>query len=428
MSQCRLSGRTAPVNATVRVPGSKSVANRALVCALLADGVSTIEDIPAGDDVAAMLSALAATGRVVRTKDRIAVTGGVAHGPLLAESIDCALAGTTSRFLTAVASLSATPVSIDGGVPLRARPMGDLHEALRTLGAHVEAPNRGHLPVTVSRSGMRGGRVRVRGDASSQFISALMLIAPLLAEGLIIEIEGSLVSRPYVEMTSAVMQSFGADVRCEDAEVIVAPRPYLPRTYRIEPDYSSAAFPLGACLLAGGRVRIPGLALAQLQGDQRILDLVRDMGAVVGVDKDDVVVVAESPRRISPLSVDLSDCSDLVPVVATVLGFADGVSRLGGIGFIAAKESNRLADLASELGRAGIAVTNDSAGLTIHGATQVRTATFDTHHDHRLAMALSLVSLAGVDVTIDDADVVAKSWPSFFDDMSDILNVDVKSH
>lgn len=397
------------------------MANRALICALLADGTSTISGLPVGDDVASMLAALAATGRLVTEADRMLVTGGSAHGPFLAESVDCGLAGTTSRFLTAVAALCSAPVRIDGLAPLRSRPMGDLHDALRALGAEVRSSEAGHLPATVVRSRMRGGRVTIRGDASSQFMSALMLIAPVLSEGLVITIQGMLVSRPYVEMTAAVMRSFGADVRLEDTEIIVAPRPYLPTSYSVEPDYSAAAFALSACVMTGGRVRVPGLARASLQGDRRILDLLRQMGAVVGIDKDDVVVVAETPRNIQPISVDMSDCSDLVPVVATVLGFATGTSRIGGVGFIAAKESDRLGDLASELARAGISAVADADGLTIRGGAMARATTFRTHHDHRLAMALSLVSLAGVDVTIEDPDVVAKSWPSFFEDMSQIL-------
>lgn len=428
MTQIRLLARTTPVDATVRVPGSKSVANRALVCALLADGVSTIEGVPAGDDVEAMLDALSATGRLVRTANGVRVSGGPAAGRLLPTQVNCRLAGTTSRFLTAVAALSGAPVTLDGEGPLRSRPMSDLHSALVALGADLESTVEGRLPVTVSRGRLRGGRVAVRGDASSQFVSALMLVAPLLPDGLVIDIEGDLVSRPYVSMTAEVMTDFGADVRLDGSEIVVAPRPYLPRDHVVEPDFSSAAFPLAACLVAGGRVRIPGLADARLQGDRRILDLLREMGAVVGTDRHDVVVVADAERGISPLTIDMDDCSDLVPAVATVLGFARGSSRLGSIGFIAAKESDRLGDLVAEFGKCGIEASTDGDGLTIRGGARVRTAHFSTHHDHRLAMALSLVSLAGVDVVIDDPAVVSKSWPTFFEDMSDILTVEPGAH
>ena len=421
MGEMRLVGRLGPVDATVRVPGSKSVANRALVCALLADGVSTIDATPDGDDVLAMIGALSETGRCDRDGSRVRVTGGMARGPLLASRVDCAIAGTTSRFLTAIAALSVDKVTLDGGPSLRTRPMGDLHDALRSLGATVETQNEGGLPVTVARGSLRGGRVAVRGDSSSQFLSALMMIGPVLPDGLVIDIEGDLVSRPYVVMTASVMRTFGADVRVSETEVVVAPRPYLPCTYVVEPDYSSAAFPLVAALVAGGRVRIPGLATAHLQGDERILDLLRKMGAVVGVDRDDVVVVADGARSILPLHVDMSDCSDLVLAVAVALGFASGPSQLEGIGFIASKESDRLSDLAIELGRAGIVAEANRDGLTLKGRAVPRPASFRTHHDHRLAMALSLVSLGGVDVVLDSGEVVAKSWPSYFDAMSDIL-------
>jgi len=420
----RITGRSAPIDAVVEVPGSKSVANRALVCALLADGQSTLTGLPDGDDVTAMLEALRSLGRVNGSGADVVVTGGSGHGPLLPRSVDCGLAGTTSRFLTAVAAVNSAPVTVDGAGPLRRRPMGDLHEALTALGAEVEAQDAGHLPVTVSQGTLRGGRVRIRGDASSQFISALMLIAPVLPEGLVIEISGSLVSRPYVEMTVAVMTSFGADVRVDGHEIVVAPRPYLPTEYRVEPDFSSAAFPLVAAVIAGGRVRIPGLALACLQGDARILDLLRAMGAVVGVDGDDVVAVGEGARSIAPIEADMADCSDLVPVVAVALGLGAGSSRITGVGFIRAKESNRIDDLAAELSRAGYDVRNEADGLVFGGASRPRPATFQTHHDHRMAMALSLVSLVGVDVSIDDGGVVSKSWPAFFAAMKGILGVE----
>ena len=419
--------RNGPVDATVSVPGSKSVANRALVCALLADGVSTIESIPAGDDVDAMVAALAATGRAERIGGTVRVSGGVARGPLLEADVDCAIAGTTSRFLTAVAALCTRPVRLDGGEPLRRRPMADLHAALSGLGADVAAPSPGHLPVVVSRGSLRGGRVAVNGDASSQFVSSLMMIGPMLPDGVVIEIVGALVSRPYVEMTAEVMESFGADVRIEGSEITVAPRHYLPRTYAVEPDYSSAAFPLVGGLIAGGRVRIPGLALSRMQGDRRILEILRSMGAVVGVDRDDVVVVAEGRSAIRAIDVDMADCSDLVPAVAVAMGLADGPGRIRGVGFIRAKESDRLGDLAAELARAGIAARVDEDGLVFPGRAQVRAATFSTHHDHRLAMALSLVSLAGVDVVIDGADVVSKSWPAFFPAMEGLLHTEGSS-
>lgn len=419
-----LAGRSGPVDASVEVPGSKSLANRALVCALLADGQSTLTGLPDGDDVAVMLAALRSVDRIAGIGTDFVVTGGSGHGPLLPASVDCGLAGTTSRFLTAVASVNTSPVRLDGGGPLRGRPMGELHEALGVLGARVETAHPGHLPVTVSPGTMRGGRVRVRGDASSQFISALMLIAPVLPEGLVIELVGALVSRPYVEMTAAVMMTFGADVRIEGTEIVVAPRPYLPTKYRVEPDFSSAAFPLVGAMIAGGRVRIPGLALARLQGDARILALLRDMGAVVGVDGDDVVTVTEGAASITPVDVDMADCSDLVPAVAVALGLGAGSSRIRGIGFIRAKESNRIDDLAGELARAGYEVRSEADGLVLGGAARPRSSRFKTHEDHRLAMALSLVSLAGVDVSLDDGSVVGKSWPSFFMDMSGILRLE----
>lgn len=263
----------------------------------------------------------------------------------------------------------------------------------------------------------------MRGDASSQFLSALMLVAPSIPGGLTIRIVGDLVSRPYVEMTGAVMAMFGIDVEFGDDVVTVPEGRYRPATVSVEPDHSSAAFPIAAVLVGGGRVTIPRLGTARLQGDEEMLDIASSMGASVerGDDVTVTVPVDDDGRPVTRgIDVDMSSCSDLVPAVAVSALFARSATHISGVGFIRHKESDRLGDLADELGRAGGRIVVDVDGLTVH-PSGLGPSSFTTHDDHRLAMALSLVALSGVDVEIDDAAVVSKSWPGYFDAMAGVL-------
>lgn len=406
---------------TVSVPGSKSVANRALICAMLADGVSRIHGVPDGDDTAVIVSVLQEVGRISR-HDSVWQVSGSSH-VRLPGIIDARLAGTSSRFLTAVAALGDTTTVIDGAAPLRSRPMNDLHVALRQLGANVEPlGDVGHLPVGVSGGTLEGGVLSIRGDVSSQFISALMLVGPLFAKGLRLIIEGELVSRSYVEMTAAVMRDFGAQVEIGSDFVHVQSGAYQAGDYIVEPDYSSAAFALLVPVIRGGSVRVPNLAHGHLQGDAEILSILSSFGCNVVVEQDDVVVSCADRSELRSLNVVMTDCSDLVPAVAVAMSVVPGSHRISGVGFIKNKESDRLNDLAREMGQCGANVNADDDGLSIDGVISAKSGTVDTHHDHRLAMALSLLALASGGITVHNADVVSKSWPSFFTDMAPILS------
>ena len=420
MSDIRLSIPTGPVDAHISVPGSKSIANRALVCAMLAEGNSAIQGLPDGDDTQVLVDALFETKCLFHIDEAaVSINGGSASR--LPTIIDARLAGTTSRFVTAIAALSDATTIIDGQDALRARPMSDLHDALQSMGAEITALGEpGHLPVSVSRGALRGGEVTIRGDVSSQFISALMLIAPVLEEGLHITIDGPLVSRSYVQLTSAVMEEFGATVVVAEQEITVPHTGYDPILFSVEPDFSSAAFPVVAAVLRGGTVRIEKLAQAMEQGDATIIDIVHTMGADCVFDGDDIVVHSQNPRELTPLSLNMNDCSDLVPVVAVLCACAKGTSELTGVGFIRNKESDRLGDVALELTKCGIDVEVLPDGLRIIGGTP-RGAVIDTHHDHRVAMAFSVLSVVADGMVIQNADVVSKSWPKFYADMSSIL-------
>jgi 3-phosphoshikimate 1-carboxyvinyltransferase len=407
---------TGPLAATVEVPGSKSIANRALVCAGLAAGESLVRGVAPGDDTSAMVDCLSllgaaaeeATGAAIRVTG---VDGTPRRGPL---TLDARLAGTTSRFVTAVAALGSGPYTVDGAAPLRRRPMTPLHDALIALGAEIVAGGKpGHLPVTLRGPLRLGGEVSVRGDVSSQYITALMLIAPYLSGGLTIRMTTPLVSAPYVRMTAAVMAAFGAavDAIADDAVVVPEGR-YTGRDYDVEPDASSASYPLAAAAIAGGTVHIPGVTSRSLQGDAAFAHILDDMGCDVRVDERGTTVSRQGPLR--GVDVDMADISDLVPTLAAVAPFATSRTTVRGVDFIRAKESDRIGDLCAELRRAGVTATETADGLVVEPG-HPHPARFVTHHDHRLAMALSLIGLVVEDVEIDDPGVVSKSWPAFWD-------------
>jgi 3-phosphoshikimate 1-carboxyvinyltransferase len=418
---------TAPLAATVAVPGSKSIANRALVCAALANGTSVLSNVPDGDDTVAMLGCLAGLG-IGATCDEDRVTIG-ASGALFhsaADMVHAGLAGTTSRFVTALAALGSMPIRIDGDPPLRRRPFGPLHDALQQLGVVVtpgELP--GQLPVTV-QGPPTSGTVRIRGDVSSQFVTALMLIGPYLADGLRIELTSRLVSRPYVDMTAAVMGWFGHDDisiddgvidagLTDDGVIVVGPGRYRPSEIAIEPDASSASYPLALAAVAGGSVHVPGLGLDALQGDARFADLLAEMGCSVVRTPDGVWVGRDLDQDIEGLDVDMADISDLVPTMAVVAAFAASPTVIRGVGFIRDKESDRLGDLAAELRRAGVDIDETDDGLIVRPSlTSLHAAQLATHHDHRLAMAFGVLGSAVDGIVVEDPDVVTKSWPGFW--------------
>lgn len=412
-----------PLGCEVQVPGSKSVANRALVCAALADGTSELDGVAPGDDTAAMLDCLQLLGVGVgaterRDSVRIDGTGGrLAAGPLV---LPTRLAGTTSRFVTALASLGPGPYTIDGLPPLRTRPMTPLHEALRELGTDVTAGETwGHLPVTVAGPlDGSSGRIAIRGDVSSQYITALMLIGPLLPTGLRIELTTPLVSRSYLGITAAVMASFGVDgVEVGEDVVTVPAGRYRPTAYTVEPDASSASYPLAAAAIAGGTVHVPGLTAASLQGDAAFVHVLGDMGCEVVVNDRGTTVTRDGSLR--GLDIDMVDMSDLVPTLAVVAPFAHTPTTIRGVGFIRGKESDRLGDLCHELCAAGIRAAETDDGLRIepgfpHGARLA------THHDHRLAMSFALLGLVADGIEIEDPSVVSKSWPEYWQMIEDL--------
>ena len=346
-----------------------------------------------------------------------AVMGSAGNLPAGPITLPTRLAGTTSRFITALAAIGPGPYLVDGDPPLRSRPMGPLHNSLIALGATLEPGDRpGHLPVTVSGPLRGADAVVMPGNVSSQYVSALMLVAPYIRRGLRLGLSTSLVSRPYVEITRAVMTAFGAeDIELSDRRVHVGEGGYFGAAYRVEPDASSASYPLAAAAMAGGAVCVRGLGANALQGDARFVDVLVEMGCTATVSADDTVIMRRRDTPLRGIEIDMSDISDLVPTMAVIATQAVTPTRITGVGFIRKKESDRLGDLADELAKTGADITVEADGLLITPTDLLHAATLDTHHDHRLGMAFGILGLVVDGIEVNDPGVVSKSWPAFWD-------------
>ena len=410
----------APPDATVRVPGSKSVTNRALVAAALAGGASRLTGVLVADDTLAMVEALRGLGVGVALDEGAAVAevagtgGGAAPGPV---TIDARQSGTTARFLAPVLALGPGPYLLDGSPQLRSRPMGPTLDALRALGAGVElAAAPGRLPVTI-RGGphVRGGPVAVAADASSQFLSGLLLAAPLLPGGVTVRLTTAPVSQPYLDLTVATMRAFGAEVAvADDGSYAVAPGGYRPTDHAVEPDASAASYFFAAAAICGGRVRVEGLGTGTVQGDLAFVDVLRRMGARVEVGPGWTEVTGTG--RLHGVEADLGRISDTAQTLAAVAVFADGPTRVSGIGFIRAKETDRIAAVVTELRRCGLSAVEEPDGFVVHPGTP-RPTTVETYDDHRMAMSFALLGLRVPGIGIAGAGCVAKTYPGYFADL-----------
>jgi 3-phosphoshikimate 1-carboxyvinyltransferase len=404
------------LDARVRVPGSRSITNRALVCAALAPGRSVLGRPGESDDTAAMREGLGALGVGISDEgDAWQVAGCGGRLPASGARVDARASGTTARFLTAAATLAAGPATIDGGARMRERPIEELAAALRALGAGVEVLGRaGCPPVRVSGGGLPGGRARVDARRSGQFLSALLLAAPCAARDVELELEGgALASRAFVDLTLEVMRAFGATVELGAAEARVAARPYAARAFEIEPDAQSAVYPLCAAAIAGGRVRVEGIPAESRQTDLRLLDVLARMGCRVARTRDGIELYAPE-GRLRAVDADLNEIPDAVLALAVVALFADGPSTIRNVGHMRIKESDRLAALEKELRKLGARASTGPDWLRVEPGP-LRGARLGTYDDHRMAMALALVGLRVPGVEIEGPDCVAKTWPGYFE-------------
>ncbi len=405
-----------PIDAEVRPPGSKSITNRALLVAALAEGTSRVIGGLDSDDTVAMRSCLAELGvEVHRLEDGWLVEGGQLRAPT--RTLDAGASGTTARFITAAAALVPGRVMVDGSDRMRQRPMNGLTEALAALGVRVEqlSTNPG-LPLEVDGGGLAGGSVTVDGRRTSQFLSALLLVAPLAQGPLTIHLfGGELVSRPYVASTLEVMRAFGARVEEDSGPTYrVEPTGYEAREFTVEPDASAAAYPWAAAAVSGGRATVLGISPTSLQADLGLLDVLAEMGCEVERSPAGLTVVGR--ERLRGVDVDMNEFPDAVLAAAVVAVFAAGPSRIRNVANLRLKETDRLAALETELERLGAAATSGPDWLEVSpGPT--RPALIRTYDDHRMAMAFAVAGLRIPGVVIDDPGCVSKTWPGFFDEL-----------
>lgn len=415
----------APVRASVRVPGSKSVTNRALVLAALADGPSVLHRPLRSRDTMLMAAALRALGVGVDEDAAPASDPGdagsaqgeqwvVSPAPLRGPTnVDCGLAGTVMRFVPPVAALGSGDVRFDGDPAARVRPMLTGIEALRSLGADVDDEGRGSLPFTVrARGSLRGGQVTLDASASSQFVSGLLLSAPRYEQGVLVRHEGPPVpSRPHLRMTLAMLADAGAHAGEAGPDCWQVSRGTLqPLNLLVEPDLSGAAPFLAAAVVTGGQVHVPGWPAETTQPGGDLPDLLEAMGGRVTRDASGLTLTGSG--RVRGIDANLRDAGELTPVLAALAALADSPSHLRGIGHLRGHETDRLAALTRELGALGAGVRETADGLTIE-PRPLHGGLFATYEDHRMAMAAAVVGLVTDGVVVDDVDVTSKTMPGF---------------
>jgi 3-phosphoshikimate 1-carboxyvinyltransferase len=402
------------------VPGSKSITNRALVLAALADGESRLEGVLHSDDTRHMQRALAALGIEIEAPEPtvLIVRGGRARlrapdRPLLVGN-----SGTTVRFLTALACLVDGPVTLEGDAAMARRPIQDLVDGLRQLGVRIDCAS-GCPPLTVHGGRLAGGSVEMRGDRSSQYFSALLMAAALAERDVELAVVGQLVSRPYVEITRRMVLDFGGRIELSGDGFVARARPaYRARHYAIEPDASSASYPFALAAASGGAITVPGLGLGALQGDYAVLALLERMGAVV--ERSEHATTVRGTGELAGIEADMHDISDTVMTVAAIAPLCRGATRISNVANIRIKETDRLLATVQELARLGQRVRHGDDWLAIEPAP-ITPAIVQCYADHRIAMSFAILGAAGpssAGVSIEDPACVAKTYPAFWRDLA----------
>lgn len=409
-----------PLFGTPLLPASKSLANRYLACTALADGTSELTGATVSDDVVAMIKALRqlSVGVVFDERARrITVTGCAGHLPADEADLDVGAAGTAMRFLTALTCLGRGRYRLDGSARMRQRPIADEVDALRELGAQISyEATPGCPPLNIQAAGLTGGTVVLRTPPSSQFLSALLMAAPYAQQDVFIEIQGPLVSQPYVALTIDVQRSLGVEVIHEGYQRFVAPAPqrYRAGTFAIEPDASSATYFWAAAAITGGAVTVRGLTRSSRQGDVGFVDVLARMGCAVRETADSLTVSAPA-GRLQGIDVDLNAQPDTVQTLAFTALYAEGPTTVRNVANLRVKETDRLAALAAELKKLGANVELTADGLVLTPPKMITPAALDTYEDHRMAMSGALAGLVVAGVKICNAGVVSKSFPGYFE-------------
>lgn len=404
-----------PIQAEASVPGSKSLSNRALVVASLAEGPSRLSNILHSDDTRFMMRHLSTLGVTLHaTDDVVEIEGTSGRFPAVNATLFCGNAGTTVRFLTALCTLVPGVQTITGDDRMQQRPIQDLVEGLLALGADVEARS-GCPPVCVRSAGLRGGSISVLAHRSSQYLSGLLMIAPYAQEAITIDVASDMVSESYVELTLEVMAAFGVVVERPAAQRFIVPHQrYKGRAFAIEGDATSAGYWWGLAALTGSRITVANVQPSSSQGDVALLQILARMGCQVSFDRG---ITVQGPSSLkSPGTVDMNRLPDGVMTLAVVAALAEGETRIVNVANLRLKESDRLAALVSELRRVGIAADELSDGIRIQGG-KPHGAEIETYADHRMAMSFAILGARVPGISLRDPACVSKSYPTFFEQL-----------
>lgn len=411
------------VKTGVAVPGSKSYTNRALLLAAITPGTVKLTGSLISDDTEAMISCLQTLGiKIVRKPSGLEVMGDITAVEAKDYELDADLSGITLRFLVALSCVLPGRQTLSGKAGLNKRPVGDLVDSLRRLGARIEyLDQEGYPPLRVASSELTGHSVELNGETSSQYLSALLMIGPLTG-GLSIKVSGDLVSRPYAHMTADIMKHFSVDVEVDGNVFRVAPdQHYAASEYHIEGDFSAAAYFFAIAALTSSTITVKNLDPHSAQADRAFLAILEQMGCTVTENTDGITIAG---KGVKCLSVDMRDCPDQAQTLAVLAAFAQGKTVISGIGSLRVKETERIKALEEELSKMGIKTDSTKDSLTVHGGDP-QPAAINTHGDHRMAMSFAVAGSQLAGLEIRDAEVVNKTFPGFWKELES-LGIDVK--
>ena len=410
------------IDGSIRIPGSKSLSNRALIIAALAKGESVLEGFLHSDDTSHMIAALRKLGVAIHVENQQVTVAGC-HGEFspCEESLYIENAGTAARFLTAALTLGKGTYIVDGNARMQQRPIGDLMNAINTLGGTVKDLKDSLCPpIQITATELKGGTVELDGTKSSQYLSALMMVLPLVKNPSKIKIKGALVSKTYVEMTKDMMADFG--VQCSwphESEIFISGKQeYLARSYQIEGDASSASYFFAGAAVTQGSIRVYGLQEDSTQGDLKLLQLLEKMGCKATWHSDYVLLEGFALHGID---VDMNTMSDVAPTLAIVALFAKGKTTIRNVANMRIKECDRIAAMCTEMRKLGAEVEEWEDGFSIEGLQDYKGVQIQTYQDHRIAMSFAVAALKIPDLAISNPLCVSKTYPNFFQDFESLL-------
>ena len=426
---------THPLSATIKIPGSKSLTNRALLIGALAKGRTSLTNALFSDDSRYFATALQCLGFEIFANSEnceYTITGLGGKIPASNAELFIGNAGTAARFLSAFLTLGHGEYILDGDGRMRERPIGDLVASLKELGANVRAykPNANNLdseifpPIKITALGLPGGKTSIPGDISSQFLSALLMVAPYAQKQVEITVSTKLNSKPYVDMTLGVMEDFGVKIiRDGYANFVISSGNYHQvENYPIEPDASAASYFFAAPAILGGSVRVENITRNSRQGDIEFVEILQSMGCKINEGQNFIEVIApSSPTDLQGVDVDMSDIPDTAQTLAAIAPFASSPTHIRGIASARVKESDRISATCTELARLGVPVVEHQDGMTIYPCKFFSQASVQTYNDHRMAMAFALVGLRIPGVRIENPGCVSKTFPGYFKTLEGLL-------